>query len=145
VTRGGADSFGPVLRTRLYNNTALLTGTGAQGFVCYAGCGPGILTMRNNVIQATLKAGYADAPFDEDHNLYYGGIRQFTMGPHSLVADPRFVDPAAWNLRPQGASPAIDRGVPVGYATDFDAQPANQDGDRDGTAAPDVGAHEYTG
>ena len=145
VTRGGADSFGPVLRTRLYNNTALLTGAEAQGFVCYAGCGPGILTMRNNVIQATLKAGYADAPFDEDHNLYAGGIRQFAMGPHSLAAGPRFVDPAAWNLRLQATSPAIDRGVPVGYATDFDARPAGQDGDGDGSAAPDLGAYEYTG
>ena len=71
--------------------------------------------MRNNLIQAVWKAGYADKPFDEDYNLYYGGITQFSMGGHSKVANPRFVDPATFNLHLQSNSPAIDRGINVGY------------------------------
>jgi hypothetical protein len=145
VTRGASSSYGPVLRTRLYNNTVLLTGSSSQGVICHAGCGPDILTMRNNIIQAVVKAGYADARFDEDYNLYYGGIVQFTMGPHSLVADPRFVNAAAGDLHLQSSSPAIDRGVSAGYTQDFDGVAVPQDGNRDGTAAPDFGAYEYRG
>jgi hypothetical protein len=28
-----------------------------------------VLTMRNNITQAVLKAGYADGAFDEDYNI----------------------------------------------------------------------------
>jgi hypothetical protein len=143
VTRGGRDHYGPVARTALYNNTAVLTGAGTQGFVCHGGCGPDILIMRNNIIQAVWKVGYADAPFDEDYDLYYGGIRQFAMGAHSVVAAPAFVDPGAWNLRLERTSPAIDRGVRLGYGSDFDEGSASRDGDGDGVAAPDLGAYEY--
>ena len=44
--------------------------------------------MRNNIIQAVMKAGYADGAFDEDYNIYSGGQVQFSMGPHSIVANP---------------------------------------------------------
>ncbi len=145
VTRGASSSYGPVLRTRLYNNTVLLTGSSSQGVICHAGCGPDILTMRNNIIQAVVKAGYADAPFDEDYNLYFGGIVQFTMGPHSLVADPKFVNGAAGDLHLQSTSPAIDRGVSAGYTQDFDGVAVPQDGNRDGKAVPDFGAYAYRG
>jgi Right handed beta helix region len=143
VTRGAESGFGPVLHTALYNNTVLLTGPSSQGFVCHGGCGPDILTMRDNLIQAVKKTGYADAPFDEDYGLYYGGPCQFQLGDHSRIGIPGFVDPAGPNLRLRGSSLAIDHGILDGYRSDFDLTPVPQDGNHDGVASPDVGAFEY--
>src|SRR3972149_3384833 len=106
VTRGAEDRNGPVLSTRLHNNTVLLTGANSQGFVCHAGCGADILFLRNNIFQASLKAGYADGAIDEDHNLYYGGQVQLTMGPNSIIANPRFSDAAGGVLNLRADSPA---------------------------------------
>jgi hypothetical protein len=145
VTRGANSGYGPVLRTTLYNNSVVLTGASSEGFVCHAGCGPDILTMRNNIIQAVRKVGYADAPFDEDHNLYFGGARQFAMGDRSLAGDPLFVDEAGGNLRLRSSSPAIDRGVDVGYANDIDGAPVPAPGGSDRPPAPDLGAYERQG
>ena len=145
VTRGANSGYGPVLRTTLYNNSVVLTGASSQGFVCHAGCGPDILTMRNNIIQAVGKVGYADAPFDEDYNLYFGGARQFAMGDRSLVGDPLFVDAAGGDLRLRSSSPAIDRGVDVGYANDIDGAPVPAPGGSDRPPAPDLGAYERQG
>ena len=143
VTRGAGSGYGPVLRTVLVNNTVRLTGRSSQGFVCHSGCGHDILTMRNNIIQAVWKVGYADAPFDEDYDLFFDGPLQFSKGDHSVVADPRFADPAGGDLRPRASSPAIDRGVDVGYGKDLDGVSVPADGDGDGRATPDVGAFEY--
>jgi hypothetical protein len=142
VTRGADSSYGPVLGTRLYNNTIRFTGSSSQEFVCHAGCSASVLRMRNNIVEAVWKVGYADAPFDEDYDLFFGGVRQFAVGPHSVVADPRFADPAGGNLRLAADSPAIDRGVPVGYSSDLDGRPVPADGDGDGTAVVDFGAFE---
>jgi parallel beta-helix repeat protein len=111
VTRGADDGFGPVTGTTLEHNTAVLTGPGSEGFVCHGGCSPEILSMRNNVIQATGKVGFADAPFDEDSNLFWGGPRQFTPGPNSQVADPQFVDPAKGDFRLRSDEPNPDLGA----------------------------------
>jgi hypothetical protein len=142
VTRGSASSYGPVLGTKLYNNSVLMTGTSSQGFVCHARCSGEVLAMRNNVIQAVAKVGYADAPFDEDHGLYYGGSRQFSLGPHSVVASPRFVEAGTGNLRLSASSPGIDRGTRLGYDRDFIGRPVPADGNSDGKMATDLGAFE---
>jgi parallel beta-helix repeat protein len=142
VTRGADSRYGPVLRTRLHNNTALMTGAQSQGFVCHAGCSSSVLTMRNNVVQAVWKAGFADAPFDEADNLYWGGARQFVLGPGSLVAEPGFRDASAGDLRLTPGSPAVDTGTQLGYAVDLDGGAVPQDGDGDGVATTDKGAYE---
>jgi len=136
VTRGSGDSYGPVRNTRLFNNTIVLSGSNSQGFVCSSGCGPSILTMRNNIVQAVAKAGYADAPFGEDYNLYFGGQTQFSMGPHSMVQDPQFANPGAGDFHLQLGSPAVNRGVNLGYSQDLDGHPVPLGG------APDLGAYE---
>jgi 3-phytase len=142
VTRGAKSSYGPVMRTKVYNNSVLLTGASSQGFVCHAGCGPDILTMRNNIVQAVAKVGYADAPLDEDNGVYWGGKRQFVLGPRSLVAAPRFVDGTAGNLRLQPSSPAVERGARLPYDRDLDGLPTPVDGNGDGVAMTDAGAYE---
>jgi chitodextrinase len=142
VTRGAATAFGPVLRTKVYNNTVYETGASSQGFVCYGGCSADVLIMRNNVVQAVWKTGYADAPFDENNNLFYGGITQFTLGAASLVANPQFVNPSAGDLHLVATSPAVDAGVDVGLSRDFDDVLIPQDGNGDGKAVPDMGAFE---
>ena len=142
ITRGGGTSLGPVLHTHAYNNTVYLSGSSSQGFVCNAGCSPAILTLRDNIIQAAWKAGYADAPFDENNDIFYGGRVQFRRGHRSLVANPRFVAPPL-NLRLRRGSPAIDRGVDLGYRRDLTGRRVPLDGDGNGRAAVDLGAYEY--
>jgi parallel beta-helix repeat protein len=142
VTRGGEDGYGPVLNTRLFNNTVVMTGAGSQGFVCHGGCNGEVLTMRNNIIQAVLKAGYADGAFDEDYNLYAGGITQFPLGPHSTVGDPGFRNPGAGDFHLAAGSPAVDSGVDSGYGSDLDGRPVPSDGNADGIHVADRGALE---
>lgn len=139
VTRGSGVKYGPVYRTKLYNNSVYLTGGSSQGFVCHAGCSSEILTMRNNIIKAGQKDGYADGTFDENYNLYGGTSQQFILGPNSKKADPRFT--STTNLHLQAGSPAIDSGsqdsILAGYRNDLDNTPVPQ-----GTAV-DMGAYEY--
>ncbi|HRA48449.1 MAG TPA: phytase, partial [Thermomicrobiales bacterium] len=143
VTRGSGSGYGPVEHTTVYNNTVLLTGSSSQGFVCSSGCSSTILRMRNNIIQAVLKVGYADATFDEDYNLYYGGITQFKLGSHSRVANPRFVDAGNWNVKLTSSSPAIDTGQRNSWTVDYAGSSVPRDGNGDGSARQDMGAYEY--
>lgn len=143
VTRGAGSSYGPVADTRVFNNTVHLTGSNSQGFVCHAGCGPTILTMRNNIIQAVWKVGYADATFDEDYDLFYQGQMQFARGPHTIVAAPGFVSPSTGDLHLLASSPAIDSAVGgLGYTVDHDGNAVPRDGNGDGVIAVDRGAYE---
>ncbi|MCA1586284.1 MAG: right-handed parallel beta-helix repeat-containing protein [Acidobacteria bacterium] len=146
TTRGANSRYGPVTGTELYNNSVLLKGALSEGIVCHAGCGPGILRMRNNVIQAVQKAGFADAPFEDGNGIYYGGRIQFVLGPGSTVAPPQFVDPATGDLRLRSSSPGIDRGDPSvpHYGVDFDGNPVPADGTGDGVPVIDVGAYELS-
>ena len=117
VTRGADSGYGPVTGTALVRNTVSLRGVDSQGVVCHAGCGPSILRMRDNVVVAGWKAIYADAAFDEDGDLFWGGAVQVpSLGPTTIVADPRFVDAAAGDVRLQAASPAIERSQVGSYS-----------------------------
>jgi hypothetical protein len=144
VTRGAGDGFGPVYRTRAYNNTVYLAGADSEGFVCYAGCGTGILTLRNNVIQAVKKTGYADAAFDEGYGLYWGGPNQFTMGAGSVRQNPLFVSAATGDLHLAATSPGLESGTSVngGFTTDLDGLALPFDADGNGTAGYDKGCYE---
>jgi hypothetical protein len=143
VTRGPASSYGPVAGTIAYNNTAYETGSLSQGFVCSDGCSGAILRTRNNIMDALWKSAYADAPFDEDYDLFFGGVPALPLGRHSRVLDPLFVNPAGGDLHLRVSSPAIDSGVSLGYTRDLDKNFVPVDGNGDGRAAPDLGAYEH--
>ena len=123
---------GAALNTTLRNNSAYLTNATSQGFVCYSGCSPTVLHMRNNLVKAVLKAGYADGAFDDGYGIYKGPA-QFSLGPSSTLADPRFHSPTDLHLEP--TSPAIDSGLLLGYSTDVEGNPVPSD-------KPDRGAYE---
>jgi hypothetical protein len=66
-------------------------------------------------------------------------MRTMPLGttPETIVADPRFVDPANGDFRLLATSPGIDKGGPTGYTTDLQGNPASN-------GAPDIGAYEDT-
>lgn len=111
VTRGAEDGFGPIRGTIVRNNTAVLTGAGSQGVVCYAGCADDILTLTNNIVWGELKAAFSDGEFDDRDNLYWASdgtpFVQGPFDPSSVEADPLFVDAAAGDFSLTACSPAI--------------------------------------
>lgn len=97
------------------------------------------INITNTVITSHTKAIERWSGFiTEDYNLFYNNTTLgFTKGAHSLIGDPRFVDPAHDDYHLAFGSAAIDRGVDAGVYTDLD-----------GHARPigpgfDIGAYEY--
>lgn len=78
----------------------------------------------------------------EDYNLFYGNITNtvgVSNGAHSLIGDPRFIDPAHDDYHLAFGSAAIDHGVDAGVYTDLDGNVRPQG------AGFDIGAYEFTG
>jgi hypothetical protein len=135
VTRGAEDGNGPVTGTVFRNNSLRLSNAESEGFVCYGGCTNQTLTLTQNVIQAAMKIGYADDGWTAtDHNVFYGGQRQFTPGATDKVADPKFT--SATDLVLKTGSPAIGLGTTKYAAVDVDGNPV-------GTRV-DAGAYQFT-
>ncbi len=77
----------------------------------------------------------------EDYNLFFNNLTNtvgVASGGHSLIGDPKFVDPLHGNYHLQFGSAAIDRGVDAGVNTDLDGNP------RPFGAGFDIGAYEYS-
>ena len=62
-----------------------------------------------------------------------------TFDPHSLTANPMFVDVNNLDFHLQNISPLIDAGIDVGLTRDYEGNPVPIG------AAPDIGAYEYQG
>lgn len=150
VTRGAADSFGPVARTRAYNNTVYLSGTNATAVVCVGGCSPEVLTLKNSIIWSEHQVAWTDQPFDEGYNVYWKSdgaplFKNAGINATSIRADPLFVSsaPSAFDFHLRAASPAVDAGT-------MDAGRVDYHVDADGAAVPsgpavDAGAYERAG
>jgi hypothetical protein len=133
VTRGPG-AKGPVLGTRLRNNTIDLSGRGSEGFVCSA-CSSRVLVMENNIVRAAGRVGFVRGSFGGDRNLYWGAPMRFRPRPHDLVANPRFV--SAGDLHLRRTSPARNSGAPTALGADLDGTPVPQE------ASTDRGAYEF--
>ena len=139
----------------------------------YSGGGPS-LKFVNNIIQANLTpaldCGMYNTSPDEahqslfDHNLFYNTAGPFfgancTDVSHlhgNLVADPQFVNLAAFDLHLRPTSPAIDAGngsvladlkllSGIDLPKDLDGNPREQDTTGKGHPVIDIGAYEFAG
>jgi hypothetical protein len=131
---GDADGLGPVTNTSFYNNTVWFTGTSSQGFVCVSVC-----TLRNNIIHATMKAGFGPGYAGSDYNLYdcTGCVYQFTLGPHDIVGPAGLTSPPT-DLHPTATSSAVNSGTPLTTVSDdYDQFP------RPYSSTYDRGAYEW--
>jgi hypothetical protein len=150
IARGSGTNWGPTWRTKLYNNTVVLTGSQSEAVICGAGCNSNIMTMRNNIIWAEQKAAFADGAFAESNNIYWDSEGDpfvqfigFSMNSTSEIANPQFVNLSQRNVRLMSGSPAINAGsleaVGLGYITDLDDNAVPQ------SLAADMGGYEYSG
>ncbi len=76
---------------------------------------------------------------NEDYNLFYGNLTNTVgviTGAHSLIGDPRFVDPAHDDYHLIFGSASVDHGVDAGVYTDLDGNVRPQG------AGFDIGAYE---
>jgi hypothetical protein len=93
------------------------------------------------VVSHSLVFSISGGSVYEDYNLFFGhvvnNIVGITSGGHSLIGDPRFVDPFNDNFHLQFGSAAIDHGVDAGVYTDLDGSP------RPVGTGFDIGAYEY--
>ena len=147
VTRGAGDTtYGPIYRTKMYNNTVYLSGAQSYAIQCTGGCSPDILTFKNNIVWAEDRIGYADAAFDESNNIYWSSTGApttvwFPISTSSRKIDPQLVNVATGDFHLRSNSPAIDTGtmesVNAGYTTDIDNNPVPQG------AGVDIGADEF--
>jgi predicted outer membrane repeat protein len=103
----------------------------------------GTLNITNTIItNHAIAIGNTGGTVYEDYNLFFGNVTNtlgVTNGGHSLIGDPRFVDPADGDYHLRLSSPAIDHGVDAGVTTDLDGHP------RPIGAGFDIGAYEYQG
>ncbi len=138
---------GNVIGTKMYNNTAYLTGSNATAVACYSACTFNSIVSRNNIFWANHAASWVDGQgYNEANNLYWStsgnpGLTPLTISGSSKKANPSFVDAAGLNFALRAGSVAINtgtNGVSLAPKTDFQ-----------GTAVPvdgmyDMGAYEYT-
>lgn len=119
VLRGSRSKWGANPGTRFYNNTGYQV---TLGISCGDGCGPDILSARNNILVARASSDrdllFADASFDEGNNLLWRDgpppkitIRGGDLHPSSRVADPRFANPSGLDFRLLPGSPGRGAGA----------------------------------
>lgn len=152
ITRGSDPHHGGVLGTVVAHNTARHSGRGSQAFWCAPGCSAEVLTLAANVFDVTGRMGWADGLLGGRDNLYWGSGVEHALLPGDVVADPRFVAPAAGDLHLGAGSPAVDSaGAALAARTDAtaptdrvdaDGRRLPRDGDGDRVAVLDRGALE---
>jgi hypothetical protein len=96
--------------------------------------------------KVTTAPGPADLEVWHDNfaDITYSIIEEGYAGIGNLSADPRFADMANYDVSLLNSSPAIDAGSNAGSGSeDIAGIPRPLDGNNDGSALVDMGAHEY--
>ncbi len=149
VIHVGDDAATQIANFRVENNTFvdLRTHDPLQGNVIWFGGTPvaGTYIFRNNIIY--LKdywwVSRTSGAFIHENNLYYFTNSStklgFSVGQGEFFADPLFVNLGDMDFHLTSSSPAIDRGLYLGYSQDFDRQIVPYQN------VPDIGAYEYQG
>jgi fibronectin-binding autotransporter adhesin len=135
---GAAVFFGGMRQYALLHTTIANSGLNPQAAIAVLS---GTLNLTNTLI-ANHAIGISNTAgmVYEDYNLFFNVITNtvdVTSGGHSLIGDPRFVDPPHGDYHLQFSSAAIDHGVDAGVTTDLDGNP------RPIGLGFDIGAYEY--
>ena len=133
-----------VVRTRSANATNVFT------IFQYRVAGPAPasawLRIANNVFYTpacqVLRGTYTykDFDFSHDHNVIFSGLADpmgYPLGGGDNIADPMFVSVVGKDYHLQGGSPALNAGIDVGLATDFNGTLLPMG------VAPDCGAFQH--
>ncbi len=145
-----SDQFASVLENfRVENNTVVdvadYGSTSSMAFWFSGTPAAGSFLFRNNIVALGRFDTVSNVPFDRSNNLYYfldGSTRigsGQTLGAGEIQGDPKFVSLTGNDFHLQAGSPAIDKGMALGYSSDFDGRPVPSG------SAPDIGAYEYSG
>lgn len=139
----GTGTFGPVLNTSIHHNTVVHTGPESIGLIVGANA---TVSLHNNVMQVTYAGATGGQKVDEGHNVFTGDAADLWSSANSgsgiastsvANADPGFIGTDDYRLAP--SSPAINRGISLGYTVDFNGDP------RTFAGTPDAGAYEFDG
>jgi hypothetical protein len=147
VVHGVGSRYGPVLDTRAYHNTTVLTDPESEAVSCARQVTAANLSLRGNILWAEGSASEcaSGSAFDEGDNIYWRSdgkpVVTFDMAPSSRTVAPRLLDARGGDFRLSSDSPAIDAILSLemeGYG----------DVDAGGTAVPvgftrDIGAYEF--
>lgn len=138
VLHGTSNPFGPVLRSRVFNNSVYLTGSSSTGI---GGGEKGTVVINNiiyapsNIINTSGMIQYSNIFWSPD-----GSPQVSFMGNNDKKVNPQFNNPAGGDLSLKSSSPAINTGVNPELGFTIDAA---------GNSVPvgqyDIGAYEYGG
>ncbi|MEN9327701.1 MAG: hypothetical protein RI947_509 [Candidatus Parcubacteria bacterium] len=136
VLHGPDNAFGPVLRSKIYNNSVYLPGVNSTGI----GGGDAATTVKNNILIATSHITNTGV-YTQTNNIFWspnGTPLVNKLGTSDKKADPQYVNPGSGDLHIKSTSPAINAGVNSGLNITSDLE-----GNKVPNGAYDIGAYEY--
>ncbi len=140
-------TFGSVMEDfRVDNNTIIDTQYATPTLIWFSGDpGPANFLFRNNIVYLSRVGAIFGRPVTHTNNLYHftGSPAQIvagstTLGSGERIGDPLFIDRLGYNFRLHTASPAVDRGMTLGYTRDYDQVVVPYG------FAPDLGVYEVS-